>query len=512
MKRPKYIFEIFVFIGVYFLIVLFVLNYSPFVQVMYAHDIPVVLDGAWRIENGQVPHVDFSSILGYAYLFQQYLFLKLFDYNLIGFSVSSITTTSIGLLIFFALYRSKVFTTSTSVYTRSYVFLLIVALGMGQYNFGIPYDLVTYANLYNRYCFVALLALVLLLITLSGKRTVNVVAAVSLIGGAFILNYLLFTKVTYMMVAAGFIGLLLIFRFLSITFLLHLIIYSIVIFIAVLTFSDIKFMAIIQDYRTIASVRTGIFMDKAFVNSKIRHLFNLAFLGSLLLLMVQVYLKRNFALLLLLAFVGCAAILVHFTNWGEKDIVLLSFVPVLFILPAYSKFTSLFSFKLLVFVSGVFIAKNFLSIYSLTRTDRFPVFEIKNPYVKGFNVSLIEVTCKTVYSDKIMRGVDLVNKNKTANEKVLSFTFENPFPILTHTIPPKHAMLAWQYGTTFSNKVFPERRQLFSDVDLVMIPKCDDPGATLEMRQLYKNELTNSFSKIDEDNYWYLMRKIKPVL
>ena len=97
--------ELLSFIAFYVLVCIFILAYSPTVLLHVGHDVSPVIDGAWRIENHQIPHNDFPSILGFGYLLQQYLFLKAFHYNFIAFAVSSITITTVAFLFFLFLLR-----------------------------------------------------------------------------------------------------------------------------------------------------------------------------------------------------------------------------------------------------------------------------------------------------------------------------------------------------------------------------------------------------------------------
>jgi hypothetical protein len=353
----------------------------------------------------------------------------------------------------------------------------------------------------------------LLFFSLSGKKVVSVRTSVVLLLSALLINYLIFSKATYFFIAIAVLLLLVILKQVSFKIFTSVSLASTLVFVLVLLISQENISSIISDYRSISAVRSEVLFTPAFINLKLNHFYNEGFILSVLFLLFQLIRKKiALKLLLLPVFFLIAAIAVHFTNAGIKDIVLLSFIPVLFILPVYSNYKSLLSFKILLLASSVFLAKNFLSIYTLAKAKNYQYQEVKSGLLSGFYVDLVEIPCRTVYSDKIMRGVDLINRNNDGNTKVLSFTFENPFPLLTRTVPPKNVLLVWQYGTTFSNKVYPPASKVFSDVNLLIVPKCDDPDATQEMRELYQKELENNFAKVDEDKYWYLLRKVKPVL
>lgn len=508
LKQSNLKLEILYFVIFFIVLCTFILFFSPLVMLIYGHDIPVVLDGAWRIQNGQLPHVSFSSILGYSYLFQQYIFLKFFHYDMYAFAVSSVVMAIFTTSIFLFLYKSEAFIKNSNLILRIYTFLLIIAIGLGQYNFGTPFTLLTYANLYNRYCFEVLLVIILLLIVLKGRNiiTVNTMLCLALI--SVLVNYLLFSKITFFGVAVSIILLFLILNYLSFNIFKYLLLFSVAIFVGVLLLSGENFFSILNDYKSISSVRTGLFTTIPFLLQKFKHSFNISLILCYLLLLFQLTKnKANNKIIILLLYIGVMAILLHLTNWGETDIVFLTFIPCLFILPDFAPYRNLLSYKLLILLSCFFILKNFFSIAKLSYVKKYKHTELKSKYLSGFYIDWIKKGCNYEYSKRVTSGVQLINKNIKVGEKVMSFTFENPFPLLTHTIPPKNDLLVWQYGTTYSNKHYPNADNLFTDVNLIIIPNCDDPDASLYMRKMYGKSISKHFSKIDADIYWVLYRK-----
>ena len=123
-------------------------------------------------------------------------------------------------------------------------------------------------------------------------------------------------------------------------------------------------------------------------------------------------------------------------------------------LPQFAAYRNTTAFRLLMFSCSFFIVKNILHIAYLSTIQYHQHTELKSPYISGFFIYGIEPVCNYEYSAAVIAGVTLLNRYKINGEKIMSFTFENPFPILTHTIPPINNMLVWQYGTTYSNKIF----------------------------------------------------------
>jgi len=89
----------------------------------------------------------------------------------------------------------------------------------------------------------------------------------------------------------------------------------------------------------------------------------------------------------------------------------------------------------------------------------------------------------------------------------MSLTFDNPYSLLTHTVPPKNNLLCWDYGLTYSAKTYPAASILFSDVNLLLIPNCDERESSFYMRKIYATEIRDNFRAIDTNLYWTLYRK-----
>lgn len=501
--------EILFFIVFYLLVCLFILAFSPTVLLYVGHDIAPVLDGAWRIENHQIPHNDFSTILGCGYLMQQYLFLKLFNYDFIAFAVSSIAITSAVFLLFLSFYTSEIFLKNTSSGLRIYLFLLLVSLGLGQYHFGVGHTLVTYANLYNRYCFLCLFILFVQFVLLKDARAINTKLMFRLLIAALLINYLLFVKLTYFVVAFGLLTMCLFLSIVSFKIYLRLLLISLLVFFIILLVTKVDVAAILHDYQTISSARAHILTEPGFIRYKLLQFYNIVFLFSLLLLTVEMLRKKvPVKAILLIGFISICAVLLQFTNWGSTDIVMLSFVPAVFIL--LPQHTKLISFKIFLAVCCFFIFKNGRSIYYLSKAKEANYTELKSQYLSRFYTNFTEVACKEDYAMRVMSGVNLIDKNKISGEKVFSFSFDNPFPFLTHTVPPKQVPTVWQFATTYTYTVYPDARRLFSEVDLLLVPKCLRAESATEMMKLYGKTVNTHYSIIDSNTYWNLYRKLQP--
>lgn len=499
--------EIIFFICFFIAVSAFILVCSPIVQLRYIHDTPVLLDAAYRIQNGQLPHIDFSSILGYAFLYQVYVFFRLFNYDIIAIVVSTLVFTTLMMVIYLLFYRSKTFIANTTFPLRLYIFLLIIALGLGQYTLGCLVADLSYAALYNRYCFECLLLVILMLILITGKSLITRKSILLLIVMSVLLNYLLFAKITFLIVAGSLITLFLFLNYISFNHFKYLLLFSLIVFFFVLLLSHENFISILKDYKSISDVRAKWFTNRYFIFEKLFGRFNILLILSYGFLLFQLIRKKaKNKIIMVLLYVGIMSIFFHFTNYGNLDIVFLTFIPVFFILPDFIPYRKLWAFKVMLLCSCIFIVKNLRSIALVPVAKSHPHTEIKNEYVKGFYSSDFIPECNVEYSSREEDGVKLINKNLKPGEKVMSFTFEGFFPLLTHTVPPKNNILVWQDQMTYSKTNYPDPVKLFNDVNLLLIPKCDEPEVSV-MKKIYAKTVRENFIKVEENDNWSLYRK-----
>ncbi len=355
-----------------------------------------------------------------------------------------------------------------------------------------------------------LLVLFIQIILLKDVKVIDVKVAVRLLVTALLINYLLFVKLTYFGVALGLLTMCLFLSVVSVKIYFRLLLISFLIFVGVLWLTKVNFLSVLQDYRTISSARGKLLIDPAFIRSKLLHPYNLVFLLSLVFLSVEMFRKKvPLKFIFLTGFVGACALALQFTNWGLSDIVMLSFVPVVFIL--LPRFNKLLSFGIFLAVSCIFIFKNLRSIYYLSKAKENKYTELKSKYLSGFYTDFTETGSNENYALRVMSGVELIDKNKKIGDKVFSFSFDNPFPFLTQTVPPKHVQIVWQFATTYTYAVFTNPKLLFGDVDLLLIPDCMKAESATEMMKIYGKTVKEHYSVIGHNNYWTLYRKIKPL-
>lgn len=125
-------------------------------QLLYPADVPAMMDGGWRIMNGQIPHVDFFTPMG-----PVTFMIVAFGMWLGGACVSSIAYANAVLLVVLSLWAWAVSRTRMSA-ALSFLFSMYVGFMVAATSvYGHNFKGLGYSAMYNRYG-VALTALVFL--------------------------------------------------------------------------------------------------------------------------------------------------------------------------------------------------------------------------------------------------------------------------------------------------------------------------------------------------------------
>tara|TARA_B100001123_G_scaffold397136_1_gene480114 strand:- start:5474 stop:7177 length:1704 start_codon:yes stop_codon:yes gene_type:complete len=99
--------------------------------------------------------------------------------------------------------------------------------------------------------------------------------------------------------------------------------------------------------------------------------------------------------------------------------------------------------------------------------------------------------------DALIEGKELVQKYLPEGKAVLNLDFSNPFPSLTNTLPPRGAAIWWDYGRSYDAEHKPFMSVMLADTGLILLNKYSHHSHTL-WRQ-YKDEILDAgFVMIDE--------------
>jgi hypothetical protein len=171
-------------------------------------DTSLVIEGAWRIFNGQVPHKDFYVYIGTLHYYMAALGMKLGHPG-----ISSIVWGNLFIMAATGLSAMLILQRRTSASYALLFSLFISVLIVAPRALGESHDATGYAMLYNRYgeAFVALLAAILFLRPL-GESNKTWPEWVEAAFAGFCVPALLFCKINYCTIGIGFLGVSIIMR------------------------------------------------------------------------------------------------------------------------------------------------------------------------------------------------------------------------------------------------------------------------------------------------------------
>ena len=132
---------------------------------IYGHDIFTMLDGSWRVLQGQIPHVDFYSAFGPVFYFVQAVGLSMSNYRVDGLVLS---TALAGVLLgvwSFAIMRNRLSGMATVLGVAFVAFFWLAPFPIGE-----PYYMPSYAMQYNRLGYVLLFIIVVELFSSINKN------------------------------------------------------------------------------------------------------------------------------------------------------------------------------------------------------------------------------------------------------------------------------------------------------------------------------------------------------
>lgn len=111
----------------------------------------------------------------------------------------------------------------------------------------------------------------------------------------------------------------------------------------------------------------------------------------------------------------------------------------------------------------------------------------------------------------INEGIDLLNAHMRAGDRVTTMAFTNPFSFALGLMPARDGLLWWQLDFSFSQRHFPAPDNFLGEASLVMIPR--DTGRGWEhdtvdaLLDLYAPYLHTHFAELARTERWVLFRR-----
>jgi hypothetical protein len=109
----------------------------------------------------------------------------------------------------------------------------------------------------------------------------------------------------------------------------------------------------------------------------------------------------------------------------------------------------------------------------------------------------------------LQAGEKLLRGHVAAKERVLSMDFINPFPYMLERPAPLHDHLYWHFDRNITDRNAPSANILFADADWVMVPKISifhDSAA--RKRHLYDAWIESHYRQVGENEWWYCWQRV----
>ncbi|MDQ7826678.1 MAG: hypothetical protein RDV48_28000 [Candidatus Eremiobacteraeota bacterium] len=513
------------FIALYFVIAVLItvvlLRTGPVVITRYGHDVPVYMDCAWRVLNGQLPHADFQSILGALFFLILAAGMKLG-----GVSVWGIISATLMMFWLFSLWT---WILAVRRLSAPLAFLYALAVGLfitGAYHLGLDYRATTYANLYNRYGYAMLFVILLDLFFPPRKEDTRQDFTGGLSTG-FLLVCLLFIKVNFFTAACALLVIRAVIARPSGGWAAGFAAGLAGALVPMALFFRFDFTPVLRDYQMVTLVRgRSLFSDPAFVMEKMG-----PFALSFMLLPVYLILFSGFTfqprgkigspsrVFALMAAVFLCGILLNLTNHGFYDMPMLLplvFLPFEYFLlkPDHSReFLAVSALSILLIfliITGSFYGKNVASIGFASANKKKAagaLTAIRSDALGALYVAFADGTFNKDYPEKLNEGLDLLKRHAREHDRIATLDFENPFPVGLGLMSPKGFYSICNFGVDFNNEhyIMPERA--FHDTTLVMVPRPGCPESTLPLLRIYGSYIEKHFDFVESTERWMLLRK-----
>ncbi|MGZ4857431.1 MAG: hypothetical protein ACXVZU_03585 [Methanobacteriaceae archaeon] len=500
---------------------------------IFGHDIFFLLDNGWRIINGQSTHVDFTSAWGPV----TFLVVGL------GMLLSGGTADGVG-------YGSAVYGLIIGIWSyylcrnrmvpvlRVLLCLYLVSLVVAPFPLGIDYKMSSHAMVYNRYGY-ALLALIMIDI-FSFKISYQDNATMLRIGtsSGLVIAITFFLKASYFGGAIILTCLSIYSKRFSQPYSLGLTLGFIIGMIALLSFIQFDFLALVNDLKMAAESRANSISYNIVLAKFTYNFFIIIFIILLISLMwIQVnnssYISEwsNYGILffgLVVLFTDMAmlisnqqfttlplsavfsllivnkTILSHQYRNNSKKTNFIDHSYLRLVIPGSMYFLVFFGLNIAGLGYGVLQKYQVSSSYSVEKfigTNLAPLVLFDNDSEPRSNGHL--------YTEYINDGLNLIQNNSKSHETILTMDMFNPFSYSLGRRPAKGGIAAAAYNYTISDQSHPSADIFLGSADIVMVPKQPaSPSIFYDgFYNIYESSIKKQFELIAESDFWYLYHR-----
>ncbi len=476
----------------------------------FSHDAFMLLDGAWRMLNGQRPHIDFYSHVGFLSYLPTEIGLRISRGTAWGLGYGQALVALLLGIWTFLLGRKRLADVPLALMSIS-----VVLMAVAPFALGFSPMKPTPAMIYNRQGY-ALTALILLEAFQPATGTAERDDLWGGLSTGVILSILFFLKITYFVIAVFLLIALLPCRAQSRSRWLGVAAGSVAFAAACCAYYGFNIQPLIHDLVTIGGgkhIRLGWYI----IDGVLQDAGVVAALAASAALLLYMHRELNGARAVALAgvtlaFAGTVLIFGNYEQNGFPMAVFLSIIllnavnlriPVTRIAPDY------FHASVLMLGSVLIAASLFSGMLGMTfalgqrmflhNTEAFDL-----PRLRGFSTGPDD----NWYADLVNNGIPLIKRFRKPNDTLMSLDFTNPFSYGFGMRPAYGGTPVFQYGTTFNDRFKPTPEFLMGSADLIAVPKkASDPTLDDNVPRLYGPYLKSHYHLLGESRDWRLYRR-----
>jgi hypothetical protein len=481
-------------------------------------DTPIFIDGAWRVAQGQIPHIDFSTAFGPV----------IFFIGQIGFLLGGININSfdLGLVFFyflltpFAFYFTK---NKISIYGSVLFTLLVGSYLITPRIFGYNFSNLGLTGYYNIIGYVYLYFIGIEMFYLKNKDSSQFENGIAI--GAFSI-FAFFTKFTFGFAAIFLILVKLIFSKPKIIWILGLTTGLSSITLAFFIYFDGNLMPVFRDWNLVISssltndgiishIFSSLFKNITDFTLSNIILFTTPLVGvSIIIILCLFYIKRDIIFIMKILSLFLIGIGITATIGQKPEFAIAPLIGILgfeylwnqakgILIKGFLVFSIFVTFTPLVF-------NNLLSFVPATHkvfnrgNDKY----IQTPVHSSLKGAFFNK--KITFNDEYFDGIQILDSVVMKHDRIavlgvnlFSFSFLLP--------SPKKDLLYWHNGVTYSQKTlelsdFMIKDSIFQDISILMIP-LKSSHSTKNAFIHYENYIKDNYILYKESNYWLLYRR-----
>jgi len=471
---------------------------------IYTQDAFSILDGAWRVLNGQKPHIDFYTGLGPLIYLMTAAGVAIAHGNAVGLAYGQALFGCLAGLWAFCLSQKRLRGLGAMLVPVVVALLTIVPINIGEWP-----DAITPGGIYNR-CGYALLSLLMIESCASARSDPKSSEFCGGLSTGAVLGMLLFLKMSFFMGAIFLLAVLLPLRSQTRQRWYGMGAAFCITVLAFLCYLSFDLAAVYIDLRTVAHakhVMVGWYLVKDVVVCAF------PFLLLVHLISRGVVSRREYHAIRVAGLGVClAGLFLLMTSWQFFALPLDSVMAILLlerVLPQTMQLQNSPLPRLSPLLLGALFAINFIASqgaglsYALSqKLHQTPHTSFTAPALLGFNS-----TAETDYVKHVNEGCQLLDEHRRPLDTVLALNFTNPFSFGLGMKPPAGGTTWLQYHTDFDEDG-PSPERVFGSASLVMLPKSfSDRTLPDTVPRIYEPFLKAHYVLAAESRNWWLYRR-----